>query len=431
MRNVIFAYFGRLISFALLLLAWPLALQAQQSDIFYTHPIDSHVKTLRTIVDDDFMLLPVIDNSQNTSLEISFDYLANEEKYIEYSIVHCDAQWRQDHLSELDYVDGFMPVKVDGVQPSFNTFTNYFHYSVQFPNETVRLQVSGNYAVVFHEEGDPETPLAIATFSVSEQLAFVSGNVSASTDIDYLAEHQQLTLQCTWSQTQLPYLDAAHDLQLVVTQNRRQDTRRTLSAPSRMESGKAVYEHQSPLIFEAGNTFRRFEFTDYRYATFGVDHVTYHAPDYHVSLIPDLARTGGFFRYDQDQHGRYLVHALRVDDVATESEYFFAEFCLSGAMPPKGNGGIYLTGDFTYGETTDGYRMTYDLERQCYTAMVQLKQGHYNYQYLVKKADGTLTPSIVEGNYYETNNQYEVYVYYRPIGARYDRLLGVAQFEKK
>ena len=31
----------------------------------------------------------------------------------------------------------------------------------------------------------------------------------------------------------------------------------------------------------------------------------------------------------------------------------------------------------------------------------------------------------IEGNYYQTQNEYSIYVYYRPMGARYDRLIGV------
>lgn len=417
--------------FAAMLAFVSLSMHAQSQNSYYTHPVVDEVKTIRTVVDGDFMRLPVIDNTDNSTLEISFDYLANEEPYLEYRIVHCDAQWHPDDLSELDYLDGFLPVKVASAKPSFNTFTNYYHYSVNFPNDDVRLLVSGNYAVIFYEEGDSDTPLAEATFSVTEQLAFVAGEVSASTDIDYLQQHQQLTLQCSWSQPKLPYLDPAHDLQLVVTQNHRTDTRRTLSVPSRMEAGKAFYEHQHPLIFEAGNTYRRFEFTDHRFAALGVEKVRYQAPVYHVSLVSDLSRAGGFYRYDQDQHGRYLVRSLRVDDVDTESEYFVAEFTLNDAMPSKGRGGIYLSGDFTYGLTTDAYQMHYDLERKCYVAEVLLKQGHYNYQYLVKDATGKFSSGVVEGNYYETQNQYEVYVYYRPMGARYDRLLGVAQFVSK
>lgn len=410
-------------------------------DAFYTHPVAEDVHTLRLTVDGDFRKLPVIDNTQNSRLQISFDIIADEQTYLQYQIVHCDAQWRQDDLSELDYVDGFQPNRVTEVTPSFNTYVNYWHYCLSFPNEDAQLLISGNYAVIFHVEGEPDEVVAIACFCVSEQMAFVGGEVSGNTDIDYRQTHQQLTLQCSWSQSQLPYLNPASDLRLVVTQNHRPDTRRDILAPTRIETGKAYYEHLRPLIFEAGNTFRRFEFIDRHYATLGVEQVRFSDPYYEVKLPVQHSRNGAFYLYDQDHHGRYLVHALRIDDVATEAEYFWADISLAGAMAPRGGAAIYLTGDFTYGELLPAWRMDYNPDTQCFSTRVLLKQGHYNYQFICGSewtpaetapslSDGLVqAPSLgpVEGNYYEAHNQYDVYVYYRAPGQRYDRLLGVAQ----
>lgn len=425
----------------LLILCWWVCAAASGlwAQVQYTHPLVPDLATLQVIADGDFRKLPVIDNSPNSSVEISFDILSDEEEFLQYRVIHCDAQWMPDDLSELDYIDGFQPTRISRVAPSFNTFVNYWHYSLSFPNADVRLLLSGNYAVIIHPEDDPDSPLAVACFSVSEQRAFVNGEVSGNTDIDFRQEHQQLTLQCSWSQQQLPYLSPTSDLRLVVTQNRRPDTRRVISSPSRVEGGKAYYEHLRPLIFDAGNTFRRFEFIDRHYATLGIERLRYHAPYYHTELITQRARSGGHFVYDQDQHGRYLVHALGVDDKRVESEYFVAEFRLDGAMPSHGNDAIYLTGDFTYGELTPTYRMEYDPDEQCYRADVLLKQGHYNYQFVTgpewTPLDGLDSPeapasrislAACEGNYYETPNQYDVYVYYRGPSDRYDRLLGVA-----
>ena len=408
---------------------------------YYTHPLIPEVHTLQVITDGDFQRLPVIDNSDNSSLEISFDYLDDEQLYLQYTLVHCDAQWEADRLSELDYVDGFLPARVEEVQPSFNTTVNYWHYTLRFPREEVRLLVSGNYAVIFHPEDDPDAPVAVACFSVTEQMAFVSGEVSGVTDIDYLASHQQLTLQCSWSPSRLPYLSPTSDLHLVVTQNHRPDTRRDLLQPSRVDASHAWYEHQPLLIFEGGNTFRRFEFIDPRYATLGIERLRYEPPYYVAELVRQRARSGSAYYYDQDQHGRYLVHALRVDDEATESEYFWADFTLDGAIPPLRGRSIYLTGDFTYGELTPDFQLRYDPDLQCFTARVLLKQGHYNYQFLcgtewspadVPSTSGTGSSSFpnlspLEGSYYDARNQYDVYVYYRGPSDRYDRLLGVAQ----
>lgn len=424
----------RFVSLQLALL--PFALHAELGETYYTHPVGDDVKTLRVVADGDFAKLPVIDNTQNSGLEISFDILSDEQVYVQYYLVHCDADWQQDDLSELDYVDGFMPVRMEGVQPSFNTLVNYWHYSLSFPNQELPLLISGNYAVVFHVEDEPEDVLAVACFSVTERLAFLGGEVTAKTDIDYMAQHQQLTLQCSWSQARMPYLDAGNDLHLVVTQNRRPDTRRDVLHPTRIEGGKVWYEHQQDLIFEAGNTFRRFEFIDRHYATFGVERLRYAAPYYEVELVEQRSRQGGVYLFDHDQHGRFVTHAVGVDDVNTEGEYFWANFTLAGAMPPRKGRDIYLTGDFTYGQLLPQFRMEYDTERGCFTGRVRLKQGHYNYQFVVGEewipgdtdegyAPASLAP--VEGNYYETQNEYDLYMYYRAPGDRYDRLLGVGQ----
>lgn len=436
---------------------------------FFTHPLVPEVKTLQAVADADFRKLPVIDPEGDSSVEISFDYLAVEEPTLWYRLVHCDQDWRPSGLSELEYLEGFLPVRVDEVAPSFNTFTSYYHYSVTFPNPDVRLLVSGNYAVVFSTDGLAgaevltEAPsekrsetssearsgaVAVATFSVSEQMAFVRGEISGNTDIDYRRSHQMLSLGLSWSNRQLPHLNPADEVTLVVTQNRRRDTRHTLRRPTRIEAQAAIYEHQPGLIWEAGNEWRRFEFTDERHTSLGVDRVRYHAPDYYAHLWLDKPRRQ--YLFDADQEGRYLIHAVRVEDAATEADYFRAVFTLEPTVLPAAGQGIYLVGDLTYGLFDESTRMHFDAESGLYTQTLLLKMGHYNYMYALcddaphRPASGsilapagtplsgsTLPPRSAllgrtEGNFYETRNEYEVYVYYRPFGSRYDRLLGVA-----
>lgn len=392
--------------------------------------LSSAVKTLRVIANNDFLRPPVITMGGAESVTIDFDYLLDEERTIEYRVVHCNAAWEQDNLPELDYLEGFLPVRVQDAKPSYNTYVNYWHYSVSLPNDDVQLKASGNYAVQFYDEDEV---IAVATFSVSEQQAFVAGRVNTNTDIDFMGEHQQLELECTWSEKHLPYLNPTDNLWHVVTQNHQTATRREVRRPMRMSGGKAWYEHDSNLIFEAGNTWRRFEFVYRTGQTFGVQRVWLEEPYYQVQLNVDESRKGLPYRYDQDQHGRYKIRARQVEDVDTEAEYFVAQFWLSpdnlGRMPkaqgqgenqPKAQeqGGlepVYLIGDFTEGMPADEFMMRHDIETGYYTCRVLLKQGHYNYRY-----------SVGEGNCPETQNEYEVYTWYRGPQDRYDRLLGVS-----
>lgn len=395
-------------------------MSSQAQDMQYrTQPLVDDIKTLLTIVDDDLMKLPVIDLNGDSKLKISFDYISDQQEWLSYTVIHCDAEWKQDDLSELDYLDGFMPVKIEDVTPSFNTLVSYYHYCIDFPNEDVRLNISGNYAVLIHPEDDPEDVLAIATFSVNEKLAFAEGDISGNTDIDFRKKHHQISLLASWAQNRMSVIDPIGDLHIFVSQNRSKETRREIKRPTRMEPGRLIFEHNKDLIFEAGNNYRRFEFTDHRYASLGVDNVRYKAPYYYASLNNDQIKADGHYLYDRDQNGRFLVRALNVDDVNTEADYFMARFTLKAPFTLDQKG-IYLTGDFTYGSKEDSFRMNYDENENIFWKDILLKQGTYNYQYLVGESHAP-----IEGNYYETENEYEIYIYYHPQGSRYDRLLGV------
>ena len=54
-----------------------------------------------------------------------------------------------------------------------------------------------------------------------------------------------------------------------------------------------------------------------------------------------------------------------------------------------------------------------------------LKQGFYNYQYVLLPTRTTNTANDVEGNFADTENDYIIYVYHRGRSSRYDRLIGI------
>ena len=70
--------------------------------------------------------------------------------------------------------------------------------------------------------------------------------------------------------------------------------------------------------------------------------------------------------------------------------------------------------------------MKYNEETSSYESVQLLKQGAYNYLYLYVP-DGSTKGETgpVEGNFYETENEYLILVYSRPFGERYDKLIGM------
>lgn len=72
--------------------------------------------------------------------------------------------------------------------------------------------------------------------------------------------------------------------------------------------------------------------------------------------------------------------------------------------------------------------MQYDTSAQAYTANILLKQGWYDYQYLIQ-APG-IPPYHFEGTHFQTENFYEILVYYRPFQPQADLLVGYLRLEK-
>ena len=151
--------FTYIISSLVLLVALAGSLEAQP---LFTGSRNAQVKTVQVVADSNFLNLPVIDMEGNVSLDISFDVLADEQPWLDYTIVHCNARWEPDDLSEMDFLDySHLPLHVENVTPSFNTFLQYYHYAVEFPNEEVRPTVSGNYAILFHWQDEPDSIVAV------------------------------------------------------------------------------------------------------------------------------------------------------------------------------------------------------------------------------------------------------------------------------
>ena len=73
--------------------------------------------------------------------------------------------------------------------------------------------------------------------------------------------------------------------------------------------------------------------------------------------------------------------------------------------------------------------MHYDDELKMYVAKIYLKQGFYNYL-LATRAPGSekLDYGEINGNFWQTENLYQAFLYYRPQGRNYDALLGYGEF---
>ena len=294
----------------------------------------------------------------------------------------------------------------------------YNHYSFRLPNDEVKLLVSGNYRVEIFEDGDDEA-VACACFSVLENRVGITLNVSPNTDIDQYKSHQQVDFSINYQSYNVHI--AEQELYPVVYQNRRWDTHVEGLRPTYMKSNELIYNHNRSLIFNALNEYRRFEILDEYVPTMHVESMGFYAPYYHATLMTDGPRRN--YLFDKDQNGRFYVRNSDNVDNETESDYFMTHFILE--MPELSGGTMYVNGDLSYDSYDDVYAMEYDSGLHAYTLTLPLKQGSYNYQYVFLEDGSDIgSTEMTEGNFYQTENEYSIYVYHRPFGERYDHLVG-------
>jgi hypothetical protein len=219
--------------------------------------------------------------------------------------------------------------------------------------------------------------------------------------------------------------DLMQDFIVVVRQNNRLDNMVYLTKPTYLNGSKLRYENREELIFEGGNQYRSIDFSSrYTYGS-GINYIDFDQDMYHVVLEADASRADNQEAYAMDAHGGYVINLQKNNYPDTEADYMWVYFYYP-AKTPYLDGRMYLLGDLTQNGINADSEMFYDASEDCYVRALLLKQGGYNYIYALKaKNKNSMSVILTEGSFWQSRNRYDVMVYYRPFGARYDRLVGV------
>lgn len=404
------------------------AIITANAQVFQTGSRLESIKTLTVYPDGNWAASPVLTLGSESTIEIAFDELSHDFKRYSYRLIHCNADWKRSDMSVLEYMEGFPENDIESAEKSVSTLTLYTHYSLTVPNNNIKLLISGNYAVeVFDKDGNGEA-LLTACFMVTENKSLIDASLTASTDIDFKQQHQQLNF--TFRPVGLSINQPLNELKVVVQQNHRRDVEIQNVSPSTMNGSLLAYEHKKELIFKGGNEYRRFEMTTFKYPGLNVNRTEYFKPFYNVELLPASKRNTGY-TYDKDQNGRFLIHSQEAINDKTGSDYFLVHFSLPMENPIL-DGGIYLIGDFVNNRQDATSKLLYNFENKAYEKSLLLKQGAYNFLYGFRHSKGgKTTTELMEGSYWETENEYQIFVYYHPVGERYDRLIGFRQVQAK
>lgn len=390
------------------------------------------------------------------SLTLSFDDLKGEARDYIYSVVHCNADWTPSNLTELEFMVGFNEERIQYTEFSINTLVNYTHYRLDFPNENIQFTKSGNYLLKVYDNEDDKFLVLTRRFMVVESrftlasgLALPSSIVKKSRthqELDFVIRHKGLTIN-----------NPRKEVKVVVMQNGRWDNAITDIAPQYIRREQLTYEFLDKIVFPAGKEFRFFDTRSLQYDGGGVRGIEEYQDGYDVTLHMDEARSNEVYYNRIDINGDFVIGNLEnsqgsnisfFDGESLEDRAAKVEFLRQELMGNRESNNIrsdyanvlfsikrnepfydkdvYVFGALSDWQLKEEFKMTHQPAVNAYVADILLKQGFYNYAYVTVPKQGAKIPNMseLEGDWFETENQYTILVYYRPFGGRYDQLMG-------
>lgn len=365
--------------------------------------------------DDQF---PIVQLGERITL--AFDDISAEEADYYYRIVHCDYNWEPSAIPKNQYLSGNDNQRISDYSNSFNTIQSYSHYSLSIPNQDCSLNLSGNYKLEIYDEYDDlvfDRRFVVYTPQVSVGVA-----IKRSRDLEFVEEKQVVQLQINTLELKIP--NPKRDIKVVILQNYQwQDAIKNI--PPQYTIGNALmYKYDKLTSFWGGNEYLNFDSKDIRANTNSIQKV-YLEDAFHHLLYVNKSRANEPYTYFPDINGSFVIRTLQGKNPHLEGEYTNVHFGLEAKNIYQLKN-IYVVGKFNNYLCTEENKLTYNKNEGILESIIPIKQGFYNYKYVVLNKDGSRS-NLVGGNFFQTENNYTVLVYFRKFGDLHDSVVGTGQ----
>lgn len=364
---------------------------------------------------------PVIHLLDNTnSLQLHFDDLNSQYQNYHVRILPCTWDWKPLKINEIEYTSTYNDFIIQNYKYCFSTKATYYHYQFTVP----KVKIAGNYLLVVHKDNKKTDIVLSRRFMVNLNKVSVMGKITPSTVLENRRSHQQVNFELDYKGFFIN--NPKNDLKVVIRQNQRWDNTKNNLIPTFDKIGESKVEYlflNGESDFDGGNEFRFFDIRSLRMKLVGVRNIAYEPKGFTVKIQGDLLQNNKVYVQSQDIDGQYYVEQYEAGQPEIETDYAKVQFSLK--KDEEEDQKIFVAGAFNHWQCNEVSEMKYDSVTKNYQTQILLKQGLYNYLYFTQNPiTGQLSTLLTEGNHCYTQNNYEVFVYYKPFGSRTEQLVG-------
>ncbi|WP_341965857.1 DUF5103 domain-containing protein [Flavobacterium psychrophilum] len=352
--------------------------------------------------------------------QLSFDDLFGTEEDYYYTIAQYNYNWTPTLLSKNEYLNGNDNQRIQDYENSFNTLQIYSHYRLNFPNNYTQITKSGNYLVSIFSSN--KEIIFTKKIIIYEELADVPMQVKRARNVtDNKYKHN---LEFSIKSNSILFQNPVQNVKIILLQNGKWDNAIVNIKPQYTIGNDLIFKYDKETQFFAGNEYLYFDNKEIRVATNTIAKVNSNTGLYNSHLYTDSARKYKSYSYYPDINGNFKIRNLTAQNNDIEADYSWIYFTLFAINAPASTN-IYITGMFNNNTISPENKMDYNTNKGVFEKAILIKQGFTNYNYTVLDSQNNISDKDpIDGNFYETENQYTAIVYYRQNGELYDRVIG-------
>ncbi len=395
---------------------------AQNNDCIY----QKNIRSVKLHAYADQLSYPILKLNSTDRIELHFDDLDADVKYYSYTFVLCNADWTTAPMSQFDYMRGFANVRINTYRNASIALTRYTHYSAILPDKNTFPTRSGNYLLKVFTNGDTSKTVFTKRFLVVDMKAGIAATVLQPFNTAFAKTHQKI--QFSINVQSIKPTNVFQQIKVVILQNFRWDQSIKNIQPTFIRQNILEYNTENESLFPAQKEWRWLNLTSLRLQTDRIEKGDYTNKGQTLFVKPDGDRNGLRYMYYRDANGFCQYSTIEPVNPYWQGDYATVWFrYLPSNKQPFKEQDVYLYGELTNYELTEAHKLNYNAETGFYENKQMLKQGFYDYIYLLKdKKTGTIASEFTEGNWFETENNYTILVYYRPLGGRADELIAIS-----